>query len=57
MQIEPCILDEPFSPCAFEALIIESKKINGWPDSEKVKRTAYKIFEDEKKKNHADIGN
>ena len=43
------ILDEPFSPCAFAAMIIEAKKVNGWPDSEKVKQTAYKLFEEQKR--------
>jgi hypothetical protein len=39
------ILDEPFSPCAFAAMVIEARKVGCWPDSEKVRRLAYELFE------------
>ena len=43
------VLDDPFSPCAFAAFVIEARKVGGWPNSEEVRKTAYKLFEDGKK--------
>jgi hypothetical protein len=39
-----------FHAIAFQAMVSEARKVGTWPDSEAVRRTAYKLFEDEKRK-------
>jgi hypothetical protein len=48
MGIMSDVLDDPFHAIAFEAMIIEARKVGTWPDSEKVKQTAYKLYEEQR---------
>jgi hypothetical protein len=34
-----------FHAIAFAAMVTEAKKVQGWPDSEKVKQEAYRLYE------------
>jgi hypothetical protein len=42
--------DELFHACAFAAFITVAREQKTWPDSEKTRQLAYKLFEDEKRK-------
>ena len=41
------ILDEPFFGCAFDAFIAEARAAQGWPDPEKTRQRAYRLYEEE----------
>jgi hypothetical protein len=40
------ILDELFHGCAFIAFVEVSHACRGWPESESVKRRAYRLYEE-----------
>jgi hypothetical protein len=42
------IWDEPFHACAFAAFIEQAREQRGWPDAEKTRRRAYKMYEQSK---------
>lgn len=44
------IFDDPFHAAAFSAFVTEARAVQGWPDREKARQRAYRIFEDEKRK-------
>ncbi len=39
--------DEVFHGLAFSAFVAEARAVQGWPDSERVRRAAYRLYEDE----------
>lgn len=43
------IWDDPFHACAFAAFITQAREEQGWPDPEKTRQKAYKLYEDQKK--------
>ncbi len=47
------ILDEPFHAAAFAAFVQQAREQQGWPDSEKTRQRAYKLYEDQKKVDEA----
>ena len=49
MTSDDPIWDELFHWCAFAAFIEEAHAAQGWPDPEKTRQLAYKVFEDTKK--------
>lgn len=40
-------LDEPFLAMALAAFVAEARAVQGWPDSERVRRRAYREYEAE----------
>ena len=49
MTADDPIWDELFHACAFQAFVAEARSVQGWPDPEKTRQLAYKLFEDTKK--------
>ena len=46
MTTDP-ILDEPFFACDFAAFVAEARASGTWPDPEKTRQRAYRLFEEE----------
>jgi hypothetical protein len=44
--------DDSFHAIAIQAFVAQAVEEQGWPDPEKTKQRAYKLFEDEKRKAH-----
>jgi hypothetical protein len=38
-------LDDPFHAIAFTAFVEQAKAVQGWPESERVKQAAYRLYE------------
>lgn len=41
------ILDDLFHWAAWEAFIAEARAVQGWPDPEKTRQRAYRLYEEE----------
>jgi hypothetical protein len=39
------MMDDLFLGCAIAAYVEEARAVQGWPDSERVKQRAYKLYE------------
>lgn len=46
MTLDP-ILDDPFHAIAFAAFIAEARAVQGWPDPERTRQRAYRLYEEE----------
>ena len=44
-MLDDSIMDDLFHGCAFAAFVDEARLIQGWPDSEAVRRRAYHYYE------------
>lgn len=46
------ILECSFTPCAFAAFVQQARAEGSWPDREKTRQRAYRLYEDGKKRPH-----
>ena len=44
------VAEDLFHQCALAAFVEVAREAGGWPDSEQVKRLAYRLYEDELRK-------
>lgn len=43
--LDPSVFDDLFHACALEAFLAESRAADGWPDPERTRRRAYRLYE------------